>query len=436
MLLPAQVAPFLGHDDVYVRRLAIGYFGFCGDPAPVTADDFWTAIDRVADDEQAAAIAGGLAGVPQTDASIQRLIAALAGEPSEAMDESLQEAARAVDFPLLVKHRESLVNCYGMRRDVAAHLQRRLELADVPADAVWEQSLAFAVASEDIELDELDYDEADALTEAAARHIDVLAPRIMALLADEDLVDWRVTLAVEAVGLARHAPAVPLLLGKFSTDVDFVDDEVAHALARIGTDEVIDQVLAFQKGKPHQQRMLTSDVLGRMKRPAAEAALVSLLAHEQHGDVIARELHGLCDLASLGAMKVARKWIAVEPELPETIDLCERLLAAAIMNGVALPEEADWRALVAQRDAHDAALRAELESGDLSSFARRMRDLADDRGDDEWDDDGLPPAPLPGQYDSYARIEPIRNAEPKVGRNDPCPCGSGKKFKKCHGAPK
>ena len=23
---------------------------------------------------------------------------------------------------------------------------------------------------------------------------------------------------------------------------------------------------------------------------------------------------------------------------------------------------------------------------------------------------------------------------PKVGRNDPCPCGSGKKFKHCHGA--
>jgi uncharacterized protein YecA (UPF0149 family) len=23
--------------------------------------------------------------------------------------------------------------------------------------------------------------------------------------------------------------------------------------------------------------------------------------------------------------------------------------------------------------------------------------------------------------------------EPKVGRNDPCPCGSGKKYKKCLG---
>jgi preprotein translocase subunit SecA len=29
---------------------------------------------------------------------------------------------------------------------------------------------------------------------------------------------------------------------------------------------------------------------------------------------------------------------------------------------------------------------------------------------------------------------PVRRAEPKVGRNDPCPCGSGKKYKKCHGS--
>lgn len=29
---------------------------------------------------------------------------------------------------------------------------------------------------------------------------------------------------------------------------------------------------------------------------------------------------------------------------------------------------------------------------------------------------------------------PVMNQGPKVGRNDPCPCGSGKKYKKCHGA--
>lgn len=28
---------------------------------------------------------------------------------------------------------------------------------------------------------------------------------------------------------------------------------------------------------------------------------------------------------------------------------------------------------------------------------------------------------------------PVRNPLREVGRNDPCPCGSGNKFKKCHG---
>jgi preprotein translocase subunit SecA len=32
------------------------------------------------------------------------------------------------------------------------------------------------------------------------------------------------------------------------------------------------------------------------------------------------------------------------------------------------------------------------------------------------------------------RREQVTRGQPKVGRNDPCPCGSGKKYKKCHGA--
>jgi preprotein translocase subunit SecA len=39
--------------------------------------------------------------------------------------------------------------------------------------------------------------------------------------------------------------------------------------------------------------------------------------------------------------------------------------------------------------------------------------------------EGVPPPPL-------AQSQVVRDA-PKVGRNDPCPCGSGKKYKQCHG---
>ena len=37
-----------------------------------------------------------------------------------------------------------------------------------------------------------------------------------------------------------------------------------------------------------------------------------------------------------------------------------------------------------------------------------------------------------GDVEEEAPEPPATSA--KVGRNDPCPCGSGKKYKKCHGA--
>ncbi len=39
---------------------------------------------------------------------------------------------------------------------------------------------------------------------------------------------------------------------------------------------------------------------------------------------------------------------------------------------------------------------------------------------------------LPSGPPQPARVQPVR-VEPKIGRNDPCPCGSGKKYKNCHG---
>ncbi len=39
-----------------------------------------------------------------------------------------------------------------------------------------------------------------------------------------------------------------------------------------------------------------------------------------------------------------------------------------------------------------------------------------------------------GDDEPRSKQETVVRTQPKVGRNDPCPCGSGKKYKKCHGA--
>ncbi len=42
--------------------------------------------------------------------------------------------------------------------------------------------------------------------------------------------------------------------------------------------------------------------------------------------------------------------------------------------------------------------------------------------------------PRQGRRHRAGRCQAGQAQEAKVGRNDPCPCGSGKKYKKCHGA--
>ncbi|MCL2632668.1 MAG: SEC-C metal-binding domain-containing protein [Coriobacteriia bacterium] len=56
-------------------------------------------------------------------------------------------------------------------------------------------------------------------------------------------------------------------------------------------------------------------------------------------------------------------------------------------------------------------------SADVSNILQRMYDAT------------------PGMCGDGVYFDTVTNAVPKVGRNEPCPCGSGKKYKNCHGRP-
>lgn len=56
----------------------------------------------------------------------------------------------------------------------------------------------------------------------------------------------------------------------------------------------------------------------------------------------------------------------------------------------------------------------------LGELARRRRSKEDVEAEEEL-------------VKKSEKVEPLK-AEKKVGRNDPCPCGSGKKYKHCCGA--
>jgi hypothetical protein len=84
------------------------------------------------------------------------------------------------------------------------------------------------------------------------------------------------------------------------------------------------------------------------------------------------------------------------------------------------------------------ALGKEAAMGSLKGHLQMIADVAEEMGwwacfrKDAWNT-GRRKAQFSAPPLSLGPQEPIRRAQPKVGRNDPCPCGSGKKFKKCCG---
>jgi preprotein translocase subunit SecA len=69
---------------------------------------------------------------------------------------------------------------------------------------------------------------------------------------------------------------------------------------------------------------------------------------------------------------------------------------------------------------------AEIEQKRLVAQRRAMQRITESHAD--------APGADGEERAAKSKQETVVRTQPKVGRNDPCPCGSGKKYKKCHGA--
>jgi preprotein translocase subunit SecA len=84
------------------------------------------------------------------------------------------------------------------------------------------------------------------------------------------------------------------------------------------------------------------------------------------------------------------------------------------------------------KDVCSVLLRGQIPIRDSSGVQRAQAPKRTDFSKMEANKREFQPDNAPGQK-KEEHVQPIR-VEKKVGRNDPCPCGSGKKYKQCHGA--
>ena len=120
----------------------------------------------------------------------------------------------------------------------------------------------------------------------------------------------------------------------------------------------------------------------------------------------------------------------------DMVDVMNRKTVAILMRGqipVHTVTEEERKELEARRAAMQAQMAAQQAAAIQAAAEARQRIMIEKAKEEEHEDMSKYRAEKPGtDGESTATQEPVR-AEKRVGRNDLCPCGSGKKYKNCHG---
>lgn len=195
---------------------------------------------------------------------------------------------------------------------------------------------------------------------------------------------YNVFLAGECKADSLTSLLVPLLL---RTNEDLLAEEVTDALVKVGTEKVVREVgKTAMKGDAAYAGV---DILRRIKIPASEEILLEHLETTEDLTIKTLIAEALCAQLSTKAIPKVASMIETGYD-KQLLELEEDLYVCCVITGFDHPDLPKWKQTI-----NDMELKSKKVEKDMVKHQAKTM---------------------------------------KIGRNDPCPCGSGKKYKKCCGA--
>ena len=262
---------------------------------------------------------------------------------------------------------------------------------------------------------------------------------------EKNLMEWLEPLLVELAGRMRLEAAVPILVERMMEDDFDLGDSCSFALQWIGGDVVVRAIAEGWSESEGEYRRSAAEVLEHVHSDSSAAKCLEFFAEEEEEDTRDFLVMALLGNFAEEAVEPIHEMLDVDDEDevdvdPERIDLKYRLTAVCTISGLSFPDYEAW---------HNLAVEENWGWGwQERDRIRENFDDDDDEEEDEFDDEEMEDEDWE-EYDSIDEEEDdfgsdvvegfnqrlsgetIRRDGPKVGRNDPCPCGSGKKYKKC-----
>jgi hypothetical protein len=398
------------HPDKLPRQAAVAYFSRSYSRDVTVLPLATQAIEKYGP-EEAFRFVSVILNLAQTESTIGWVVDQLRRRDADRDYQAVLSRLLCEADPCLLEPREEeILQVPRFAHDLVPGFRERLRLLSWGGEQCWAELERIAEAGKDkMYAHEVGYDHARRVIEALARQGGPYTERVLALLREEvtefesNPMKWMEGFVVVLAGEMRLEPAVPLVVKKLHEDGELLNEECMEALERIGTDGA---VAALADGFPQAEeyyRLYGADTLGHIHTDLAVQKSLDFLAGETDPTVRANLGYALlCNFAFEGVEPV-RKMVLKDDYDTMMIDLRGELVTACKVMGVRFPEFDAWDRETNEKE-------REIE--------RRIRAL-----------ETGPARPVP------PRAPPVRLPPPpvkkKVSRNDPCPCGSGKKFKVC-----
>lgn len=427
------------HPDSAVRDRAVGYFAKSSRPDPTIMPLVIRAVETYGRND-ASRVIGLSRDLPQNAESVAWVIDELNAGPSDRYENYAYNLSMilAEADPVLLMPREAAVReVRHFLPDLRASVTERLRMLTWGADACWRELDAFCERSKESQyVNEVDLGHAHRIVESLARHGNECEAKIHAILQQkvpDDLhhpAHWLMPLVVRLAGLVRLGSAIPLLVAKLAEDGgDLLNEECAAALIRIGTPDVLHAVAGAFPAAPHHFRLYATGPLEQIHSDLAVETCLRLLRQEKETDLQVRLAEALlCQFAPEG-IEEARRLLAGRELDFMSRGLRHRLLETCTFTGERFPEYDEWSATERAEKAEHGKRVKELE-GDPAGLLRFALEKLAGKKLPGLTGAKLPPPARPVERRLASRSLPSA-AKPNVGRNDPCPCRSGKKFKNC-----
>jgi hypothetical protein len=431
----AKVKEAIFHPDIEIRDRATMYFAKAFSSDLTIMPLVIKAVETYGRQNDAYRLIGASRDLPQTEDTISWVIDELNGEADkhENYAYNLSMVLVDADLTLLLPRESDILDARHFLADLRTPLTDRLRMLAWDEATCWRNLEEFCEEGKDKRYtNEVNLSYANMVVEALARYSDECEPKVREWLAvklddySHHPMKWLEPLVVRLAGQAQLESTIPLIVGKLLEDGgDLLNEECADALAHIGTPAVLHAIAeAFPTAEQHF-RIYATNPLEHIHSDLAVEITLQLLEKE-NDQIIRRQLADslLFQFAKEG-IEIARQ-LLVDKELDFTgRGLRNSLLETCTLMGERFPEYDEWLATEKAEKVEHWRRVKELEGDPERLMLFALEKLTGKKAPE------MPKAKAPVLPSPRPPLHRKAEVKQKVGRNDPCPCGSGKKFKTC-----